>query len=322
GPAVFDVETTFRERWEDSAPLTANPGRRLSSLLQREDQTPNPLRDQAPPPALQPEGGASSAVQVLRTYPRIRPVGFDFAVEGERSIALANVKALARAERLVYVEDQYLWSEEVGRHFAGALSANRTLRLAIVLPLVPDEEGVSQIVQLYGRSLALDLILEAGGDRVAVFGLVNRAGRPIYVHSKVCVIDERWASVGSDNLNRRSWSSDSEISCAVVDERSVDGAPAPDDGFPATLRRELVAEHLGVQPSEVPSDGLALFDALVAAAAALDAWFEGNGRGERPAGQLRRLGRPALTPTQRRWAAALYNTVFDPDGTIGRDESL
>ena len=31
GPAVHDVETTFRERWEDSTPLTLNPGRIVSS---------------------------------------------------------------------------------------------------------------------------------------------------------------------------------------------------------------------------------------------------------------------------------------------------
>lgn len=30
GPAVADVETTFRERWEDSTPLTLNPGRLAS----------------------------------------------------------------------------------------------------------------------------------------------------------------------------------------------------------------------------------------------------------------------------------------------------
>jgi len=313
GPAVHDVETTFRERWEDSAPLTANPARRLSSLLQREDQRPDALGEQAPPP---PPAGPC-AVQVLRTYPRIRPIGFDFAVEGERSIALGNAKAIARAEQFVYVEDQYLWSEEVGRHFAGALRAAPDLRLAVVLPMVPDEEGVAEVVQLYGRTLALDLILAAGGDRVAVFGLSNRAGRPIYVHSKVCIIDDRWASVGSDNLNRRSWSSDSEISCAVVDDGPVD-----EDPFPVALRRELVAEHLGVPPDEVPTDGPAIFEAMVASAAALDAWFDDNGRGERPPGQLRRLARPSLTPTQRRWAAVLYDTVFDPDGGLGRESSL
>ena len=51
GPAVHDVETTFRERWEDSTPLTLNPGRLLSSLVQREDLTADPLGDQSPPPA-------------------------------------------------------------------------------------------------------------------------------------------------------------------------------------------------------------------------------------------------------------------------------
>lgn len=38
-PAVCDVETTFCERWEDSSPLTVNPGRVLSSLFHSEDLT-------------------------------------------------------------------------------------------------------------------------------------------------------------------------------------------------------------------------------------------------------------------------------------------
>ena len=38
----------------------------------------------------------------------------------------------------------------------------------------------------------------------------------MYVHAKVCVVDV-WAIVGSDNLNLRSWTHDSELSCAVLD---------------------------------------------------------------------------------------------------------
>ena len=49
------------------------------------------------------------AVQVLRTYPAKRPA-YPFAPEGERSIARAYLKALRRARRLVYLEDQYFWS--------------------------------------------------------------------------------------------------------------------------------------------------------------------------------------------------------------------
>ena len=220
GPAVFDVETTFRERWEDSTPLTLNPGRLLSSLAQRRGpMVPRPLAEQAPPPP-SPAEAATEAVQILRTYPAILPKGYDFAPAGERSVAHANTTAVAHARRLVYLEDQYLWSEEVGRHFGKALRENPELRLIAVIPMVPDEDGaVTLPPQLYGRKLAMDLLLEAGGDRVAVYGLTSEAGYPIYVHAKVCVIDDVWASVGSDNFNRRSWSSDSEIACAVQDVR-------------------------------------------------------------------------------------------------------
>ena len=298
GPAVHDVETTFRERWEDSTPLTLNPGRSLSSFLQGEDQSPEPLGEQAPPPPV--VAGGYDAVQVVRTYPKILPQGYDFAPEGERSIALGNTKAIARARSLVYVEDQYFWSEQVGHHFATALTENQELRLVIVLPMRPDVDGpIGETAMLYARKLALDLVLAAGGDRVAVFGLSNEAGLPIYVHSKVCIVDDRWASVGSDNLNRRSWTSDSEIACAVQDQRAGgDDGPAPTDAFPVVLRRLLVAEHLGCSPDEVPDDPVALFDAMVASAQALDAWFaaaeQGAGRGRNDG-----TGRDAIRPPRR-----------------------
>src|SRR5205807_1645182 len=68
-----------------------------------------------------------------------------------------------------------------------------------------------------GREYVTDILRRAGGDRVAVYDLENAAGTPIYVHAKVCVIDDTFLVVGSDNLNRRSWTHDSEISCSVID---------------------------------------------------------------------------------------------------------
>ena len=289
GPAVFDIETTFRERWEDTTPLTLNPGRLLSSLVQREPLIPRPLAEQAPPPP--PVQGGTEAVQLLRTYPSILPRGYDFAPEGERSVAHGNTKAVVHARRLVYLEDQYLWSEEVGRHFAKALRENPELRLIAVIPIFPDQDGaMMRPPQLYGRKLAMDLLMEAGEDRVAVYGLTSEAGYPIYVHSKVCVIDDVWASVGSDNFNRRSWSSDSEAACAVQDVRVSDReTPVPRDSFALRVRRELVAEHLGIHPDDVPDDPDAVWDLMAAAAAALDHWYAG-GHGPR---ERRHLPRPS-----------------------------
>ncbi len=355
GPAVVDVETTFRERWEDSTPLTLNPGRLLSSLVQREPLTPRPLAEQAPPPP-SPAEAATEAVQILRTYPAILPKGYDFAPEGERSVAHANTKAVAHAQRLVYLEDQYLWSEDVGRHFGKALRENPELRLIAVIPMFPDQDGaMMRTPQLYGRKLAMDLLMEAGTDRVAVYGLTSEAGFPIYVHSKVCLIDDTWASVGSDNFNRRSWSSDSEVACAVQDLRVSDrSTPAPPDSFALRVRRELVAEHVGIHPDDVPDDPDAVWDLMAGAAAALDQWYAGGhgprGRRhlprlsaplkgaavhwrrrsgpatgaagvERPPGRLRRLSPPELSRSQLLWAPRLYD-VFDPDGTVLRDDRI
>jgi phosphatidylserine/phosphatidylglycerophosphate/cardiolipin synthase-like enzyme len=37
----------------------------------------------------------------------------------------------------------------------------------------------------------------------------NLQGLPVYVHSKLCVVDDVGAAVGSDNFNSRSWTHDS-----------------------------------------------------------------------------------------------------------------
>jgi phosphatidylserine/phosphatidylglycerophosphate/cardiolipin synthase-like enzyme len=305
GPAVHDVETTFRERWEDSTPLTLSPGRILSSLVHREDLSPDPLGAQAAPPPVRPEG--HEIVQILRTYPVIYPKSYDFAPDGERSVMLGNTKAIAMAERLVYVEDQYFWSEDVGEHFAGALRDKPDLRLVVVLPLVPNLDGAtSEVPQLYGRSLAIRKVMSAASDRVAVFGLTTESGLPIYVHSKTCIIDHRWASVGSDNLNQRSWTSDSEIACTVVDDRYDAKTPAPEDAFPRVLLRMLVAEHLGCSPDEVPEDPHELFDAMVACADALDDWY--GAVNDQQTGVRGRFGRKAPrrpVPVPASWSRRL-----------------
>lgn len=129
GPAVGDVEAIFRERWEDPAPLSRSPMRRLRSLLQREDTHADPLPPQLPdPPARGPH-----TVQLLRTYPHRRR-GYVFAPAGERSIARSYLKVVRRARSLIYIEDQYLWSPQVARPFADALAANPGLYLIAVIP--------------------------------------------------------------------------------------------------------------------------------------------------------------------------------------------
>ena len=318
GPAVGDLEYTFRERWSDPGALSRDPAGILHDLLSHADRKAGPLPRMPPdPPARGPH-----AVQVLRTYGR-RWMGYPFAREGERSIARGYHKALRRARRLVYVEDQYLWSEAVMAPFVQALRANPQLRLIAVVPRYFDQGSpVTLPPNQVGRELAVRALLDAGGDRVAIFDVENPQGVPVYVHAKVCVIDDVWTAVGSDNFNRRSWGHDSEIACAVLDSTRDQRAPADPAGlgdgartYARDLRLALWREHLGRDEGDDadlldPDQAVKVFRET---AAALETWHRGGGRGERPPGRVRphpRIRRSMLT---RLWAEPMYRVVYDPD---------
>ncbi|MFD9481860.1 phospholipase D family protein [Streptomyces nojiriensis] len=318
GPVVGDVEAVFRERWEDPAPLSRSPLTRLRELMHREDVSADPLPPQTPDP--QPCG--THTVQLLRTYPNRLLSGYPFAPDGERSIARGYAKALRRARALIYLEDQYLWSPRVVDRFARALRDHPRLRVIAVVPSIPEEDGPLTLpMNLIGRITALDELRRAGGDRVAVYGLENRAGTPVYVHAKVCVIDDVWASVGSDNINLRSWTHDSELGCAVYDEHPDPRRPADPGGlgdgaraFARKLRLELMCEHTEAGSADGLCDPESAFDAFAASAAALDAWYSGGRPGPRPPGRLRRYEPPELAVTRRVLATPLHHLLVDPDG--------
>jgi phosphatidylserine/phosphatidylglycerophosphate/cardiolipin synthase-like enzyme len=309
GPAVADFETVFRERWEDPTPPTRDPLRRLADLVRGDDDTPRPL----PPQAADPPVAGSHAVQVLRTYPQRRR-GYAFAPDGEHSVARGYEKAVTRARDLIYIEDQYLWSADVGEVFARALRDQPGLRLIAVVPPFPDQDGaISEPPSLVGREAALRAMCTAGGDRVAVYGIENEAGVPIYVHAKVCIIDDEWASVGSDNFNRRSWTYDSELSAAVLDEAR---ALADDGGFAQRLRLTLACEHLGRDPLDTAGlrDASEAYETFARSAAALEAWHESGQRGPRPPGRLRPVVKRPVGRGTRIWATPTYLRLYDPDG--------
>lgn len=307
GPAVFDVESVFRERWEDPTPLTRSPVYWTQDKLLRLDMDPDPMPEQAPPPP--PVEGGTHAVQLLRTYPNLRHGrDYPFARGGERSVARGYTKAVQKARRLIYVEDQYLWGHHVGDVFTQALKDHPDLRVIAVVPLCPDLDGAfGRTPQLLGRRRAMLEMTKVATDRVAIYGIENHAGTPVYVHAKACVVDDTWSTIGSDNFNRRSWTHDSELSAVVVDEAGE---------YARRLRLTLAAEHLDRDPDDLDDcvDPVGMFDAYAACAARLDAWHERGQDGPRPAGRLRRLKPPDLGFVTRALATPAYLVLHDPDG--------
>ena len=147
----------------------------IADKLRRLDRRPDPLTDQQGPPP--PVDGGTHAVQLLRTYPNLRQArDYPFAPGGERSVARGYEKAAKRARRLVYVEDQYFWGQEIASTFLDSLVENRDLHLVCVLPLHPDLEGSSRTPQLLGRQRAIRDLMEAAPGRVAAYVTTMSSG--------------------------------------------------------------------------------------------------------------------------------------------------
>jgi phosphatidylserine/phosphatidylglycerophosphate/cardiolipin synthase-like enzyme len=319
GPVVGALDTVFRERWLDPTPLDAHsPVAWIRDKLGHADLTAGPLPEKPPDP---PRTGPH-AVQILRTYPS-RLQGYSFAPHGERSIARGYTKAIRRARRLIYLEDQYLWSQEVASLFADALRDNPGLHLVVVVPRHPDVDGAFALPpNQVGRAQALDVCRRAGPDRVHAFDVENHEGTPVYVHAKVCVIDDVWASVGSDNFNRRSWTHDSELSCAVLDSTRDQREPTDPAGlgdgarvFARDLRLRLWREHLDrTGDDDDLIDPKTAVETITSTAQALDDWYAGGRKGPRPPGRLRAHQPEQLSLLTRIWAIPAYRLIYDPDG--------
>ncbi|UQX89021.1 phospholipase D family protein [Jatrophihabitans telluris] len=326
GPAVGDIEHSFRERWYGSTVLDLSSPLRM--LIDRAYHAGKLVGRDLPDRLPDPPATGTQAVQVLRTYPaRLRR--YPFAPLGERSIAHAYRKVFSRAQRLIYIEDQYLWAPFVADLLADELRRKPELHLIAVVPRYPDKEGASRWPSLVGREQAIKVCRLAGKDRFAIYDVENTSGTPVYVHAKVVVIDDVWAMIGSDNLNRRSWTHDSELSCAVLDSERDPRQPLDPAGqgdgarvFARDLRLGLWREHLDRAAGDPLDDIVDLeqaFKAMRSSAEALQDWYDHGRKGPRPPGRLRPHVPERLSRLHRLWAVPVYRGVYDPDGRAVRD---
>jgi phosphatidylserine/phosphatidylglycerophosphate/cardiolipin synthase-like enzyme len=169
------------------------------------------------------------------------------------------------------------------------------------------------------------MVYESGGDRVQIFDVENHQGWPVYVHAKVCVVDDVWAIVGSANLNLRSWTYDSELSAAVLDDERDTRAPVDPgrlgDGarrFARDLRLELMREHLDIEDDTDLLDPDRTAETLAGQRRPARCLACGGQLGRRPPGRLR--GHVLASPAGRssawlRWLTRpAYRVFLDPDG--------
>ncbi|MDP9345600.1 MAG: phospholipase D family protein [Actinomycetota bacterium] len=223
GPAVADVAGHFRARWQEVAG--------------------EPL----PEPGV-PEPAGDVKLQVVRTLCENM---YDFAPRGDFRILEAYTRALRSAREFVYLENQFLWSPELVAILAAKLRDPPTpgFRVVVVLPAKANNGADDTRGQLgvlveaddgAGRFLACTLYArDPGGGPAAA----------VYVHAKIGIVDDRWLTIGSANVNAHSLYNDGEVNVITQDR-----ALARD------VRLRLWAEHLETSVDAVSGDPAAVVD--------------------------------------------------------------
>ena len=170
---------------------------------------------------------------------------------GDFRILESYTGAIRSAQRLIYLENQFLWSPEIARILREKLLNPPTpdFRLVLVLPAHPKSGNDDT------RGVLAELIEEDDdNERLVACALYARSGRrtdPIYVHAKVAIVDDRWLTLGSANLNEHSLFNDTEMN--VV---------AHDRGLARRTRERLWAEHLEIPIERIPPDPTRAIDEL------------------------------------------------------------
>ncbi|HEX3284111.1 MAG TPA: phospholipase D-like domain-containing protein [Mycobacterium sp.] len=167
-----------------------------------------------------------------------------------REVEALNLAAIAGARRTIYLENQYLAARRLVDALASRLKEQDGPEIVIVLP----RRGKNRLERetMDGARHRLIQVLWAANehDRLGIYYPVTDGGAPIYIHSKVMVIDDRLLRIGSSNLNNRSMGFDSE--CDVAIEADPDRSEHDEVRRQITsLRNQLVAEHLGVAVDEL-----------------------------------------------------------------------
>jgi phosphatidylserine/phosphatidylglycerophosphate/cardiolipin synthase-like enzyme len=223
GPAVSDLAGHFRMRWHEVTGELLH----ASAAAARVPAGPH-------------------TVQVTRTIPEHI---YENAPRGEFGILESYLAVLRSARRLVYLENQFLWSPEIANVLRDKLRdpPSDEFRLVLVLPARPNAGGEDT------RGTLGELVeADAGRGRMVACTLYARRGStadPVYVHAKLGIVDDRCLTLGSANLNDHSLFNDTEVNVLTLDPELA-----------RDTRLRLWAEHLECTIGEASGDATRLVE--------------------------------------------------------------
>lgn len=161
------------------------------------------------------------------------------------------VEHIRRAKRFIYAENQYFASRAIAEAIARRVAEPDPPEIVLINP--QSAEGWLEEVAMDGARVRLSHAI-AENDKLGRFRIYipyASEGTPIYVHSKLMIVDDEVIRVGSANMNNRSLGLDSECDLFIDAARPGNGHAMP---AIRRLRHSLIAEHCGLPLDQVAAE--------------------------------------------------------------------
>lgn len=268
GPASADLINVLFERWHD------HQDGAKATLPKDLPRPPLPALDGfdlvqvgRTYPAFPPEQAYQSLVSQVETIVKLLPTrpplgdmqdggkiryyGFYPARQGVQQVWRMVRTAIRKAQKFIYVEEQYLVNTAIADELANKLkTAGDSFRLVILIGH-PDA-GVDEPQVWPRRRDFINRLRKADPTQRRWRVSVRKTKMPYaYVHSKTWIFDDELVITGSANLDRRGYTYDSESVVAVAGTLSGSRKPSYGAGTVAQdLRCRLFAKHLGGNPAQ------------------------------------------------------------------------
>ena len=245
GALAADLFQNFTTRWNHEVPIV---NRFVTAATTAQPSLKPPAKTFAPisvttvTPA--PSSGTSTG-QLIRTLTSDTVLP-QWVWGNLTDVRDAYQAAIGQAQQYIYIENQYLRDHRLSDWIIARWGSVPTLQVIIVLPLAPEElfSGTADPITNNGLFLqhnvlqALDTAAKAGPFPLGLFSPVRRKPSPfarktplpatigagsdqVYVHSKIMVIDDAFAIIGSANTNPRSFDVDTEACIGYYDPAAV-----------------------------------------------------------------------------------------------------
>jgi cardiolipin synthase len=240
GPAASDVHHNFVQRWNEASERGSVDGSWPEAALASDLEFPAFL---SPPAGDVPVQLTRTVMSGLYSDETAPPGGKTFpTATGEESVLEQYLAAIGAAREAIYLEDQAIGSPPVVDALHGALE-----RGVAVAFLVPGNAHPAFVKARRDPRAAFffDTLADlAGYENFVMAAIAASRGDghydEIYVHAKIMLVDDAWATIGSTNVAERSFHRDTELNASFWHAPTV-----------KALRVELFREHLGVDTADM-----------------------------------------------------------------------